>query len=512
MMHNWSLQDMPPQAGKLAVVTGATRGLGYEAALALALAGAEVVLAGRNHEKGRVAVEKIVRALPAAKVRFEMLDLASLASVRTFAVAMVAQGRPLDLLVNNAGVAGPPTRRTTADGFELQFGTNHLSHFTLTGLLLLLLRSAPSPRVVNVSSAAHRGGKIDFDNLQSERRYRPFDTDFNTIGDDGQVAVMAAQLYAEGTIDLLGFSIPSGNQWRDQEVSDCLKAVERLGIEHRVKVYVGAQYPLLHDFYSYQLELTLFGPRKAYVGAYREAQSGPGDLVPPPPDGFATHTAPAKEDAVHFLIETFHHYPHEVTLLAIGPLTNVALAMREDPTIVPLIKQIVIMGGQIYAPGNAYNDAGEFNWWFDPEAAQVVLRAQVPRLIIPLDVTNTVTLPQAVYDRIVSRTPPTIITQLYKQGVRPGQFIYDTIAFASFHNPSLDVDTRDLYVDIGTTFDQNYGKSSVSTSNPYPSINLLSASKVVLRINNSQFFALYTDLFTRAVPVQFIEGRQQDED
>jgi inosine-uridine nucleoside N-ribohydrolase len=84
------------------------------------------------------------------------------------------------------------------------------------------------------------------------------DTDFNTIGDDGQVAVMAAQLYSQGTIDLLGFTIPSGNEWRDQEVAECLKAVERLGIENRVKVYVGSQYPLLHDYKSYLYEELLF--------------------------------------------------------------------------------------------------------------------------------------------------------------------------------------------------------------------------------------------------------------
>src|SRR4051812_20459011 len=86
------------------------------------------------------------------------------------------------------------------------------------------------------------------------------DTDFNTIYDDGQVAVMAAQLYAQGAIDLLGFTIPSGNEWRDQEVAECLKAAERLGIEHRVKVYVGAQYPILHDYKSYLYEVQLFGP------------------------------------------------------------------------------------------------------------------------------------------------------------------------------------------------------------------------------------------------------------
>jgi NAD(P)-dependent dehydrogenase (short-subunit alcohol dehydrogenase family) len=169
-MNPWSVADIPPQNGKLAVVTGATGGLGYETALALARAGADVLVTGRNAEKGRVAIEQIKRAVPSAKVRFAMLDLASFASIRTFA-AMLANGRPLDLLINNAGVMDLPTRRLTEDGFELQFGTNHLSHFALTALLLPLLRKAQAPRVVNVSSLAHRGGKIDFSNLQAERKY-----------------------------------------------------------------------------------------------------------------------------------------------------------------------------------------------------------------------------------------------------------------------------------------------------------------------------------------------------
>jgi len=173
-MAKWTVADVPSQSGKLAVVTGATGGLGYETALGLAHAGAEVVLAGRNRVKGLDAVDKITRALPAAKVRFEMLDLASLASVRSFAEAMVSRGRQLNLLINNAGVMQLPERRLTADGFEMQFGTNHLSHFALTGLLLPLMRNAHSARVVNVSSLAHRGGKIDFNNLQAERSYKPW--------------------------------------------------------------------------------------------------------------------------------------------------------------------------------------------------------------------------------------------------------------------------------------------------------------------------------------------------
>jgi NAD(P)-dependent dehydrogenase (short-subunit alcohol dehydrogenase family) len=170
-MNPSSVADIPSLNGKLAVVTGATGGLGYETALALARAGAEVLVTGRNEEKGRVATEQIKRAVPSAKVRFVMLDLASLASIHAFAESMLANGRPLDLLINNAGVMDLPTRRLTEDGFELQFGTNHLSHFALTALLLPLLRKAHAPRVVNVSSLAHRGGKIDFANLQAERKY-----------------------------------------------------------------------------------------------------------------------------------------------------------------------------------------------------------------------------------------------------------------------------------------------------------------------------------------------------
>jgi NAD(P)-dependent dehydrogenase (short-subunit alcohol dehydrogenase family) len=174
IMKHWSVADIPPQRGRLAVVTGATGGLGYETALALAGAGAEVLVTGRNAAKGRAAIELIKRAAPSAKVRFEMLDLASLTSIRAFAAEMVSNHQPLDLLINNAGVMDLPTRRLTEDGFELQFGTNHLSHFALTGLLLPLLRKAEAPRVVNVSSLAHRGGRIDFDNLQGERKYRPW--------------------------------------------------------------------------------------------------------------------------------------------------------------------------------------------------------------------------------------------------------------------------------------------------------------------------------------------------
>ncbi len=165
--------DTPPHTGKLAIVTG-TGGLGFETALGLARAGIEVVLAGRDPDKGEEARAHIESAVAGASVSFAELDLASLASVAAFTSAFTAQHGRLDILINNAGVMALPARKTTADGFEMQFGTNFLGAFALTGNLLPLLRRSSTARVVQLSSNAHRRGRIAFDNLQGERRYRPW--------------------------------------------------------------------------------------------------------------------------------------------------------------------------------------------------------------------------------------------------------------------------------------------------------------------------------------------------
>lgn len=162
----------PSQAGRTTVVTG-TGGLGLETALALASAGGSVILAGRNAEKGAAAVRQVAAAAPAGRAQFEPLDLASLKSIAAFADRLQARGEAVDVLVNNAGIMSPPTRQVTAEGLEVQFGVNYLGHFALTAQLLPLLRRSAEPRVVNVTSLAHRYGPIDFDDLQSQRRYRP---------------------------------------------------------------------------------------------------------------------------------------------------------------------------------------------------------------------------------------------------------------------------------------------------------------------------------------------------
>jgi NAD(P)-dependent dehydrogenase (short-subunit alcohol dehydrogenase family) len=165
---------MPSLAGRRALVTGATQGIGFEVALALAGAGADVVLAGRSRADLDVAAAAIVRRHPGARVSGELLDLARLASVRALADRFRAAGRPLDLLVNNAGIIAPTSRRVTEDGFEAQFQVNYLGHVLLTALLLPLLRAAAAPRVTHVSSLAHRFGRIAFEDLQATGAYRPF--------------------------------------------------------------------------------------------------------------------------------------------------------------------------------------------------------------------------------------------------------------------------------------------------------------------------------------------------
>jgi NAD(P)-dependent dehydrogenase (short-subunit alcohol dehydrogenase family) len=165
--------QIPSQLGKTAVVTGATGGLGYETALALAKASAEVILTGRDGRKGQSALEKISREVAGARILYEYLDLASLASIADFAQRMHVR-QSLDLLINNAGVMALPRRQTTADGFEMQFGTNHLGHFALTARLMPLLRRASGATVVSLSSLAHRTGLIDFDDLQGARVYSPW--------------------------------------------------------------------------------------------------------------------------------------------------------------------------------------------------------------------------------------------------------------------------------------------------------------------------------------------------
>jgi NAD(P)-dependent dehydrogenase (short-subunit alcohol dehydrogenase family) len=174
----WEISDLEAQVGKRVFVTGANSGIGYRTALALARKGAQVVLACRDTQRGEEALARLEGDAPGSHVELAILDLASLQSVRQFAQREVARQRPIHILINNAGVMAPPKRLESADGFELQFGTNVLGHFALTALLMpaleLAARESPDrPRIVTISSIAHKQGQLDFGDLQSAARYSP---------------------------------------------------------------------------------------------------------------------------------------------------------------------------------------------------------------------------------------------------------------------------------------------------------------------------------------------------
>ena len=171
----WTAAGMPSQAGKTILVTGANSGIGFGAALEFARHGAHVLFACRDLQKGQNALAKLGTQAPGSSAELVQLDMASLASIRAFAEAFCGRNLALDVLVNNAGVMAIPERQLTQDGFERQFGTNHLGHFALTGLLLPALERASGSRVVTVASLAHRNGSMDWDNLQGERKYVPWD-------------------------------------------------------------------------------------------------------------------------------------------------------------------------------------------------------------------------------------------------------------------------------------------------------------------------------------------------
>ena len=339
------------------------------------------------------------------------------------------------------------------------------------------------------------------------------DSDYNTMSDDGQLGVMAAQLQAQGKVQVMGISVVSGNQWLRQGVADALKSVERLGVGDRIGVYVGANYALDHTYADVQAELAAGAGGDGYLGAWGGPEPRTDADLKPSPDGFATHTVAQRKGAVDFIVDTVKANPGEITILAIGPLTNIALAVKQNPEIVPLIKQIIYMGGAIDVPGNT-TKAAEFNWWFDPDAAQFVVRLPIPQVVVPLDVTDTVFLTKPIYDRIAHPAKPTAVTDVFqklngygfdgKSGFETNpnytQNIWDTLTLAYLIDPSYATQTVDRYVDVIARPGAPDNGRSIGYSSQ-PSGPTLQKMTVVKKFDNARFFELYVDLLTRPVPI-----------
>jgi purine nucleosidase len=340
------------------------------------------------------------------------------------------------------------------------------------------------------------------------------DSDYNTMSDDGQLGVMAVQLQAKGLVQVMGITVVSGNQWLAQGVSDALRSVERLGVGDRIGVYAGANLAFNHTYANIEAELAAGSGGDGYLGAWNNPEPLTTADLKPTPDGFATHTQVQSKNAVDFIVDTVKANPHEITILAIGPLTNIALAAQRNPEIVPLIKRIIHMGGAVDVPGNTTKFA-EFNWWFDPTAAQYVVRLPIPQVVVPLDVTDTVLLTKPTYDAIAHYPQPTAVTTVFKQANGYGfsgtngfennpnytQNIWDTLTLAYLINPAYATETVERYVDVVDAVGAaNNGQSIGYTAQPAggPALQKMT---VVKKFDNAGFFALYIDLLTRPVPV-----------
>lgn len=204
------MYTVPDQTGRVVLITGANSGTGKEAAKRLAGAGAHVIMAVRNREKGETARDEILAVHPGAVLSVRLVDLADLASVAAFSDELIDEGTPIDGLLNNAGLMTPPTRMTTVDGFELQFGTNFLGPFALTNRLLPLLLAAEAPRVSTMSSGLANVGRIDFDDLQHERRYSPGQAYSQSKLADSLLARRLATIAAERGWNLMSNSAHPG--------------------------------------------------------------------------------------------------------------------------------------------------------------------------------------------------------------------------------------------------------------------------------------------------------------
>ncbi len=316
-----------------------------------------------------------------------------------------------------------------------------------------------------------------------------FDTDFAYPPQDDAMALFFVLNSPE--LDILGITTVAGNKSRNVATADVLKVLEVTG-RTEIPVFEGAASPLVHEGTEWDT--------RRHGGWY----SNP--AAPEPPGGFATKKAESGT-AVDFLVRTVMQNPGQVTVLAIGPLTNIAMAIRQEPELVRTVRQLVIMGGAIASlPDGAGNHTpnAEFNFYVDPEAAQIVLRSGMPIVLSPLNISRKARFTKEWYDKVVAVDTP--ITRLVKDRLGPGfqqrpdrsSFMYDQIAAVTLIDPTL-MKTVDLYVDVDANHGPNYGVS-VGATQPWPGGERARKMQVQTDLDFDTFIRLYVERITRPAP------------
>jgi inosine-uridine nucleoside N-ribohydrolase len=323
----------------------------------------------------------------------------------------------------------------------------------------------------------------------SQKRLVLIDQDGSGPGGSNQMAMIA--LLQSPQLRVLGITMVTGNAWRDEEAQHTLRMLELI---HRtdVPLALGAVFPLIRTQEETRLEAALFG-NVAWLGAWGGGptnlnaagapEKGPGGAssviyqkthgpyeIPPMPEGVPT-TKPIAEDAVHFLIRQVHEHPHQVTIYAAGPLTNIALALSIDPEFAALTQGIAIMGGslnpQTTDPEFAESPRHEFNFWFDPEATRIVLRAPWPRIdLTTVDISIKARFTQAMLDAIRKSTSPA--AQYVAQYSQERYYLWDELAACALIDPTLITQARDVYMDIDLSHGPSYGNTLTWTDQLRP--------------------------------------------
>ena len=334
------------------------------------------------------------------------------------------------------------------------------------------------------------------------------DTDMVELFDDGLAMIMLAN---SDKVDLLGVTTVSGNTWSREGTAYAIRQLEVID-RMDIPVVEGIRYPLRASRHEgIQLEQQMFGIGPSnYLGSlgYDERSTGEPKswdtfyqkiyLEPP-------KMKPIERDAVDFIIDTIHQNPNEVTIAAIGPCTNIAMAIRKDPDIIPLVKRIIYMGGAFEVPGNT-SPAAEFNWWFDPEAAKMCVRAPFKeQIVVGLDVTDKVFVTKDRYEKMkaLPRLYPALkdmfLTSWYErkfQDPKATSYVWDLLVSAIIIDPSIITESKNQWIDVNTEYTQDYGRSLAYTIQGPLGTKI---AKVVHTIDEDKFWDLTFDLIQQPI-------------
>ncbi len=323
------------------------------------------------------------------------------------------------------------------------------------------------------------------------------DTDMVVLYDDGVAMMMLAN---HPDIELLGVTIVPGNTWVSEGTAYALRQLEVLN-RRDIPVALGIRYPLRAGRYeTLGVERKMFGFSSSYAGCFERTEPASYLGVYRTEFGGRPTIKPVDKHAVSFLIDTIKANPGEVTVMPIGPCTNLAIAIRMAPEIIPLIKKVVYMGGAFDVPGNT-TPAAEFNWWFDPEAAKMSVRAPfAEQLIVGLDVCEKYRFNKKLFDRITAVKKP--IARMFKEKYGPGfekdknytRLVWDTIAAAVVIDPTLITEEETRWVDVNSDYGLDYGRSlSYSKQGPAGT----QKARILFTINEERFWNLMVELLTK---------------